>query len=111
MSWITLSIMAAVLTGLGNVGEKVLASRYMPDTASLMGWLAISVAGYGIVFAILYPFAAGTPPGHIIAVFDAIICDKLHVIDVVDLARLQVSGDLLDLAVNLLEDAALIVND
>jgi len=69
MSWIALAIVAAALTGLGNVGEKVLASRYMPDTASLMGWLALSVLGYGVVFAFLYPFAAGTPLGHIIAVF------------------------------------------
>ncbi len=69
MSWIGLSILAGALIGLGNVGEKVLASRYMPDTASLMGWLAISIAGYGVVFAILYPFAAGTPGGHIAAVF------------------------------------------
>ncbi len=69
MGWIGLALTAAALTGLGNVGEKVLASRYMPDTASLMGWLGLSVLGYGITFAILYPFAAGTPGGHIAAIF------------------------------------------
>ena len=69
MSWLGLAIIAAALTGLGNVGEKVLASRFMPDANSLMGWLAVSILGYGIVFAIIYPFAAGTPGGHIAAVF------------------------------------------
>ena len=57
--------------GVGNVVEKQLASRYLPSASALMGWLGLTLLGYGIVFAFLYPFEPGTPVSHMAAIFGA----------------------------------------
>lgn len=69
MGWVGLSLCAAVLTGLGNVAEKQLTTRYLPSASVMMGWLGVNLVLFGIPFAFIAPFQPGTPAGHIAAIF------------------------------------------
>lgn len=71
MNWIALTLIAAAMGGAGNVVEKQLASRYLPSASALMGWLGLTLLGYGVIFAFIYPFAPGTSVSHIAAIFVA----------------------------------------
>ena len=48
-------------TGVTNIVEKVLLSRYLPDHSTLIAWFAIAQIAFIIPFAIFFPIESGTP--------------------------------------------------
>ena len=54
--------------GITNVAEKVLLSRYLPDSSTLIAWFAIAQVVFAIPFAIAFPIESGTPLLNVLAV-------------------------------------------
>jgi drug/metabolite transporter (DMT)-like permease len=61
MPWAVLTIVFAGSYGVTNVVEKVLLTRYLPDSATLIAWFGIAQIAFIIPFAILFPLENGTP--------------------------------------------------
>jgi len=60
---------AAGFSGMGSVGEKQLVWKYVPSANAMLGWLGVTLALFGGVFAVLFPFEAGTSVSRIAAIF------------------------------------------
>ena len=69
MGWFGFALIAAILSGMGAVGEKQMAGKYIPTTSAMLGWLGVMLVVFGSVFAYLFPFESGTPVRYIAAIF------------------------------------------
>ncbi|MBM3945121.1 MAG: hypothetical protein FJ317_06485, partial [SAR202 cluster bacterium] len=61
MSWVFLAIVSAGALGTMNTIEKVLATKYLPDSSTLIAWFGFSQIVFIIPFVILFPLDEGTP--------------------------------------------------
>jgi bacterial/archaeal transporter family protein len=68
MSWAFLAIVFAGSYGVTNVVQKVLLTRYLPDSSTLIAWFGIAQIVFIVPFAILFPLDDGTPVLSIVSV-------------------------------------------
>ena len=61
MSWSALVLIATAIIAVGSIIEKQLVSRYLPDTSTFLGWMALSMLPHALVMALLYPVPPDTP--------------------------------------------------